>query len=182
MCFICNPWVYLFSSRRTIVKICRMYGGLEVLFKDVFKLGFYWVSFFKKCSIGKFQGHISRRFLLGKNCMQYNMLTIIKAFSVLLNNKTSHFKKGCETDACKLVHLFWLATDIIWPIIYYCHMLSIHAFSSSSEFKTLLLNQYFYYDGVCTLPIHSVLWSLIGPITIFKNFETLFQCVTQSIS
>jgi hypothetical protein len=49
------------------------------------------------------------------------------------------------------------------------------------EFKTLLLSQYFYYDGDCMLPIHSVLWSLISPITIFKNLETLFQCVTKWI-
>jgi hypothetical protein len=56
---------------------------------------------------------------------------------------------------------------------------SIRAFSSSSKFKTLLLSQYFYYDGVCKLPIHSVLWSLISPITIIKNLETLFQCVNK---
>ena len=94
-----------------------MNGGLEVLFKEVFKLGFYRVSIFKKCSIGEFQGHISRRFLLGKNCMQYSMLTVIKAFSALLNDKANHFKKGCETDACELVRLFWLATNIILPFI-----------------------------------------------------------------
>lgn len=117
VCFISNPRVYLISSWRTIVKICRMNGGLEVLFKDVSKLGFYWESFFKKCSIGEFQGHISRRFLLGKNCRQCNMLTVIKVFSVLWNNKANHFTKGCETDACELVHLFWLAANIIWPFI-----------------------------------------------------------------
>jgi hypothetical protein len=112
--------------------------------------------------------------------MQYNMLTIIKTFSILLNKRESHFKKRMW-DWCLWIGPFilvglWhnLTTHLVF-VTYF----QIHAFSSSSEFKTFILSPYFYYDSVCALPIYSVLWSLIGPITTFKNLETRFEIVTQ---